>query len=446
MFNKQKANKLFRLIPLNPPQILVLSFLSFILIGGVLLHLPIAHKVPVSWIDAMFTATSATTVTGLTVVNIHSTYTIFGQVVMLILMQIGGLGLLLFAVLILIMLGRKIGLKERIVVREQLQTPLGGIIRLIKRIALFVFIIEGSGILLLASYWVPQMGWAKGIYYSIFHIIAAFNNAGFALWPDNLSRFVGDPVVNLIITAMIIAGGLGFTVLSDLWFHRSWGKFSLHSKMMLAGTLAINVIAILIIFMLEHNNPATLGSLSLSDQWWAAYFQAITSRTAGFMTVPIGQLHESTQLFMMMLMFIGAGSVSAGGGIKLTTFLIIILAVITFLRRKKEPSIFKKRIKQETIHRALAVTITSLTFIFLAVFLLTMTQDIPLKNLLFETISAFGTVGLSTGITAQLTTIGKLIIMCVMFLGLVGPLSIVLSISEGQQEKIRYPSEDVLTG
>lgn len=228
---------------------------------------------------------------------------------------------------------------------------------------------------------------------------------------------------------------------------KSFHSLTLHSKIMIVGTVSINVIAILVIFLLEHNNPGTLGSLTASEKWRAAYFQAITTRTAGFMTISISDLHQSTQLFMMMLMFIGAGSISAGGGIKLTTFIIILFAIGTFVRHnKKSPNIFRRKIDVTDIFRALAVVITSLLAIFIAVFTLTIIESIPFLPLLFEVVSAFGTIGLSTGITGDLSTIGKLIIMFVMYLGLVGPLTLALSLTDYEKEKIRYPSEDVFTG
>lgn len=427
---------------------LVSGFLVLILVGGLLLKLPISTKVPVSWIDAYFTAVSAATVTGLWVVDTASTYTLFGQIVILFLIQVGGLGIMTLAILIFVIIGKRIGLKERILIQEQFQTPLGGIIRLAKRVFLFVLVIELLGTFLLAVRWVPQMGFSKGVYYSLFHIIAAFNNAGFSLWEDSLIRFVGDPVVNLVITLMIMIGGIGFTVLNDLWTKKTFHSLMLHTKLMLIGTVIINVVAVLVIYLLEYDNPKTFGKLTQPEQWWAAYFQAITARTAGFNTVPIGSLDESTLLFLMLLMFIGAGSISTAGGIKLTTFIILLFAVITFLRRNKEEAVlFERTIHPIVVYRALAVFFTSSLFVFLAVFLLTLTEpQIPLIRLAFEAVSAFGTVGLSTGITGSLSVIGKLIIMAMMFLGLVGPLTILLSIARPSRAKIRYPSENVFTG
>ncbi|ASK61206.1 Ktr system potassium transporter B [Virgibacillus phasianinus] len=432
---------------LSPSQVLGLGFLILIAVGGLLLKLPFATKMPISWIDAFFTSASATTVTGLWVVDTHTAYTLFGQIVILVLIHIGGLGFMTFAIMLIIFFGRRIGLRQRLIIQEQLQTPIGGIIKLVKRVVFFALIIEAVGVILLSYRWVPEMGFWKGIYYSIFHVVAAFNNAGFALWPDSLSGYVGDPVVNIVITLMIMTGGIGFTVLHDIWYSKNFRSLSLHSKIMIVGTIIINVVSILVIFIIEFDNPNTLGSLSFTDKWWAAYFQGISPRTAGFNTIPIGELEEQTNVWMMLIMFIGAGSVSTGGGIKLTTFIVILLAVGSFLKQKNQnPKAFGRRIDIKIVYRALAIVVTSLAFIFIAVFILLITEDIEFLPLFFEVVSAFGTVGLSMGITAKLSVIGKLVIMFMMYLGLVGPLTIMLSVSQAEKEKIRYPAENVFTG
>lgn len=434
-------------IRLNPSQLLLLVFLFFIILGTILLKLPFATTESVSWTDALFTATSAMTVTGLAVVDTGTAYTLFGQLVILMLIQVGGLGIMSFAVLIFIMLGKKIGFKERLLIQQALnQTSLGGVIKLVKNLFIYSLTIELVAMLLLAIRWVPEYGWGKGMYYSFFHSISAFNNAGFSIWSDSLMGYVGDPLVNLVISFLFILGGIGFTVLVDMWKKRSFKKLSLHSKLMIVGTLALNVFATIIVFSMEYNNPATLGPLSLGEKFWGAYFQAVTPRTAGFNSLDIGSLHEATITLMLLLMFVGAGSASTGGGIKLTTFLVIVLSVVTFLKGKNQITIGRRAIKDEIIFRSLAISAISVLFIFLAVLLLNITEPIPFLELLFEVISAFGTVGLSMGITADLSTIGKIIIVFIMFLGKLGPLTFAFSLAKQEQEKIRYPSEDVLTG
>lgn len=406
--------------------------------------MPAATPKPIGWIDTLFTSTSAMTVTGLAVVDTGTDYTMFGQLMILVLIQLGGLGIMSFAVLIFIMLGKKIGLKERLLIQQSLnQTSLGGIIKLIKSLFIYSFAIE---MLILAVKWVPEYGFARGFYYSLFHAVSAFNNAGFSIWPDSLMRYEGDPLVNLVISFLFIIGGIGFTVLSDLWHKRSFKKLSLHSKLMIYGTFIINLAAMIFIFLLEYQNQKTLGMLPLTEKLWGAYFQAVTPRTAGFNTTDIGSLRESTTTLLLLLMFVGAGSASTGGGIKLTTFLVILLSVITFLKGKKHISIAKKTLKDQLIIRSLAISTISMLLILTAVFFLNMTEPKPFLAILFEVVSAFGTVGLSMGITADLSPTGKILIIFIMFLGKLGPLTLAFSLARPEQENIRYSSEDILTG
>ncbi|MGE7603563.1 TrkH family potassium uptake protein [Peribacillus sp. NPDC097675] len=432
----------------NPSQLLVLVFLFFIILGTILLKLPFSTTTFVSWTDALFTSTSAMTVTGLAVVDTGTAYTTFGQLVILMLIQVGGLGIMSFAVLIFMVLGKKIGFKGRLIIQQALnQTALGGVIKLVKNLFLYSFTIEIIAMLILAIRWVPEYGWGKGMYYSFFHSISAFNNAGFSIWSDNLMGYVGDPIVNLAISFLFILGGIGFTVLYDIWDKRSFKKLSLHSKLMLVGTFVLNVLAMLVVFSMEYHNPNTFGTMSsLGDKLWASYFQAVTTRTAGFNTLDIGNLHEATITFMLLLMFVGAGSASTGGGIKLTTFLVIILSVLTFLSDKRQITIGNRAIKETVIVRSLAITTISILFIFLSTFILNITEPEPFLKILFEVISAFGTVGLSMGITADLSDLGKIIIVFIMFLGKLGPLTLAFSLAKPNQEIIRYPSEDILTG
>ncbi|MGS2778290.1 TrkH family potassium uptake protein [Robertmurraya sp. GLU-23] len=436
-----------KFINVNPSQLLVLVFAISILLGTILLKLPFATTTTVSWLDALFTATSAMTVTGLVVVDTETAYTLFGEIVIASLIQLGGLGIMSFAVLIYLVLGRKIGFKERVLVQQALnQTSLGGVVQLVRNLFIFSLGIELIAMILLSLRWVPEMGFAKGIYYSFFHSISAFNNAGFALWSDGLSRYVGDPVVNIVITLLFIIGGIGFTVLADLKNKRTFQKLSLHSKIMIIGTFVINLLAMFFIFFLEYGNPNSLGSLSVVEKWWASYFQAVTPRTAGFNTLDIGSLTDPTIHLMILLMFVGAGSASTGGGIKLTTFLIIVLTVVTYLKGKKEIVVARRSISDTIIFRSLAITMIALTLVFLAVFVLTITEDSTFLPILFEVVSAFGTVGLSMGITASLSIIGKIVIIIVMFTGKLGPLTLAFSLARQEKSKIRYPQEDVLTG
>ncbi|MDQ7725154.1 Ktr system potassium transporter B [Bacillus halotolerans] len=431
----------------SPPQVLAIGFFLTIIMGSLLLKLPISAAKPLSWIDALFTAASATTVTGLAVVDTGTEFTVFGQTVIMGLIQVGGLGFMTFAVLIVMILGKKIGLKERMLVREALNQPtIGGVIGLVKVLFLFSISIELIAALILSIRLVPQYGWASGLFASVFHAISAFNNAGFSLWPDNLMSYVGDPAVNLVITFLFITGGIGFTVLFDILKNRRFKAFSLHTKLMLAGTFILNIAATLIIFILEYSNPGTLGSLHFPDKLWASYFQAVTPRTAGFNSVDFGSMREGTIVFVLLLMFIGAGSASTASGIKLTTFIVILMSVIAYLKGHKETVIFRRTIKYPIIIKALAVSVISLFIVFIGIFALTITEQAPFIQVVFETFSAFGTVGLTMGLTPELTTAGKCIIIAIMFIGRIGPLTFVFSFAKTEKSNIRYPDGEVFTG
>lgn len=368
---------LMKHIKLNPSQLLALTFFLFIMLGTMLLKLPFATTDSIRWIDALFTATSAMTVTGLAVVDTGTAFTIFGHLVIVMLIQVGGLGIMSFAILTFIMLGKKIGVKERLLIQQAFNHhSLGGVIQLVKNVFIYSFTIEMIAMLILAIRWVPEYGLGRGMYDSFFHSISAFNNAGFSIYADNLVGYVGDPLVNLIVTSLFIIGGIGFTVLSDILHQRNFKKLSLHSKLMIGGTFALNLVAMLIIFSLEFHNPDTLGALSsLGDKLWASYFQAVTPRTAGFNTLDIGSLQNGTIVFMLLLMFVGAGSASTGGGIKLTTFLVICLTVLSFLKEDKQLTIGHRTIKDRTIFKSLSILVISIMFIFLAVFILSITSS-----------------------------------------------------------------------
>lgn len=437
-----------RKVDISPYQLLILVFSCFITLGTILLKLPFATTEPISWLDALFTATSASTVTGLGVVDTEKTFTLFGELVITFLIQFGGLGIMSFAILVFIMLGKKIGFKERILVQQALnQNSIGGVIKLVKNLFIISFLVELIAMIFLSIRWVPEYGFWKGIYLSFFHAISAYNNAGFALWSDSLMGYVGDPLVNIVISLLFIIGGIGFTVLADIWQKKSYKKLSLHSKIMIVGTLVLNFIAMFFIFTLEYNNPHTLGGLhSLSDKLWASYFQATSPRTAGFNSLDISQLDHSTIFLMLILMFVGAGSGSTGGGIKLTTFMVIILGVISFLKGRREIVISNRSISENFIFRSLAISTIALIFISIALFILSITEKEDFIKILFEVISAFGTVGLSMGITASLSVIGKLMIIFIMFLGKIGPLTLALSLAKPVVPRIKYPNEDILTG
>jgi trk system potassium uptake protein TrkH len=446
-FRNKMAQLDIRPFTFNPPLLLVLIFFTFVVIGGCLLKLPMATVHSISWIDAFFISTSAATVTGLAPIDPGTSFTVFGETVIMLLIQVGGLGVMSFAVFFVILLGRKISIRQRQLMQEALNQPsFGGVIRLVIWLLVFSVTIECVAALLLSIRMVPEFGWGKGLFYSIFHAVSAFNNAGFALFSDNLIRYVGDPVINLTISGLIITGGLGFTVLAELLSERKFRKMSLHSRMMIIGTIALNVIAITGILLLEWHNAQTLGKLPLGEKLWAGYFQGITPRTAGFNTIDYSGMTTPGILLTIFLMFVGAGSTSTGGGIKLTTFIVLLAEIFSFLKRKPEVEIGKRTIGRHIVARALTIVLISLILVFVSVFILSITEQTSLERILFEVVSAFGTVGLSMGLTSHLTVYGKLVIVFVMFFGKIGPLTMAFSFSKRTKAKIRYPDEDIFTG
>ncbi|MCD5322139.1 MULTISPECIES: TrkH family potassium uptake protein [Pontibacillus] len=431
----------------NPPQILISTFLALILVGTFILLLPISTTEGISFVDALFTSTSAMTVTGLVVVDTGTAFTTFGEIVIMALIQLGGLGIMTFAVFIYLALGRKIGIRERLLIKQALnQNTLGGVIALAKRLLIFSLVVEAMAVVFLTLEWGADLGWGRALYASVFHAISAFNNAGFSIWSDSLSGYVGDPVVNLVITILFIIGGIGFTVVFDMWKSKDFSQLSLHSKLMILGTIGINVISFFMIFVLEYNNPNTLASMSTPDQIQASYFQAVTPRTAGFNTLDIGSMEHASLFYMIILMFIGGGSASTAGGIKLTTALLIVLATFTFYKQREEVVTFKRSLPYPLILRALSLAMGSVVVVLVAIFILNLTEDAPFLDIVFEGVSAFGTVGLSMGLTGSLTTIGKVTIILTMLIGKLGPLTFAFAFARHRTDRVKYPKEDVLTG
>ncbi len=435
------------ILRLPPPAILIVIYASLIVVGTVLLKLPLASNATTSWMTAMFTAASAVTVTGLVLVDTGSHFTVFGQFVIVSLIQLGGLGLMTFAAFVLRVLGMRIPLRQRLVLSEDLNhTDLGGLLDLVSLILRVVIAFEVAGAVLLAFTFVPQLGWTEGVWNSIFHSISAFNNAGFALYPDSLSRWVADPIVNLTIPTLFIVGGLGYAVLSDLWETRNWSGLSLHSKLMLAGTAGLILFSVVVVALLEWRNPTTLGGMAIDAKLWGAWFQGVTTRTAGFNTIDIAGLHDSTSLMMIALMIIGGGSTSTAGGIKVTTFIVLCLATVAFLKRRETVVVFGRSLGMEEVLKALALSMLSVAVLAVALFALSISSDIVFLDLLFEVASALGTVGLSRGATGQIDTFGQFVLIAVMFIGRVGPLSLGFFLGVRAVARIRYPSSRIYLG
>jgi trk system potassium uptake protein TrkH len=437
-----------QVLKLTPPQALILSFIGLSLVGALLLKLPVASNVPTGWMQALFTAVSASTITGLTVVDVGTHYTLFGQWVLLGLIQLGGIGLLTFGVLIIHLASGRLTLRNRAAMQDSFnQSGRLDMQRLLRVLFLFIVVTELLGTLLLAVQWIPQMGWSRGLFHSFFHAVSAFNNAGFGLESHSLAAYVGNPLINLIISGLFISGGLGFAVIADLRLRKRFHNMALQTKLMLVGTLVINLVAMLVLFTLEYGNPDTLGGLhGLGTKLWASWFQAVAPRSGGFTTMDTAQLMPATAFFVMILMFIGAGSGSTGGGIKLTTFIVLLVSTRAFLRQQHRPVLFGRSIDASLTLRALAVTMIAVLCVITGTFLLMLTEDAGFLDLAFEVVSAASTTGLSRGVTPNLSTAGQCIVMTLMLIGRVGPLTLAFTLANSRGAEIEYPAGRVNIG
>ncbi|GAJ39875.1 TrkH family potassium uptake protein [Saccharococcus caldoxylosilyticus] len=438
---------------LDPPKVLVTGFAVIIFIGAMLLMLPVATNdgKGLSFLDALFTATSATCVTGLVVVDTGTTFTLFGQLVILALIQVGGLGFMTFATMFAFLLGKRISLQERLLLREAMNNlTLEGIVRLVKRVLIFTVIIEGIGGLVLAIRFAFDMPPLKAFYFGMFHAISNFNNAGFDLMGDfrSLTGYVEDPVVTLVVCALIILGGIGFIVINEVYEYRQTHRFSLHTKVVAVTSGLLLAFGTLLIFLFELHNPKTLGPLSPLGKFLASFYQAVTPRTAGSNTLNIPDLTQPTLFLIIFLMFVGASPGSTGGGIKTTTFATLLGAVWSQIRGKEDVVFFKKRIMYDTIYKSLTVTISGLFIVMFVTMLLTITEKgKDFLMILFEATSAFGTVGLSMGLTPELSPFGKVLIIFTMFAGRVGPLTIAYAVTlHRKPDPFRYPKGKIMIG
>ncbi len=434
---------------LSPAQILSAGYLIVILLGTIFLMFPFAtvDGQGLNIIDALFTATSATCVTGLIVVTTGTAFTMFGQIVIMILIQIGGLGIMTMSITFALIIGRKITLRQRLIIQEDLnQNGISGLLRLIQYILAVTFTIEGVGALILFIRLVKDYSIGKAIFYAIFHSVSAFNNAGFDLFGNSLEGYVGDPVINLTVIMLIIIGGLGFAVLAEFFNKRK--LTSLHAKMVISTTVILLLVGWIAFLGLEYTNPETLAHLNFGEKLLGSLFLSVTPRTAGFNTVPTGALRESSLFLVMILMFIGASPGSTGGGIKTTTVGALISALWATVKGKADVEIFGRRLDDTIIYKAFTILILSLILVLFVTLILSITENIPLVNILFETISAFGTVGLSTGYTSALSQIGRILITITMFVGRVGPLTLAVAMSERNKKKamFHYPKEKIMVG
>ncbi|MFM9281744.1 TrkH family potassium uptake protein [Paenibacillus jiagnxiensis] len=434
----------------SPPLILVAGLLAIITVGTLLLMLPAASHGGHSlhWIDALFTATSAACVTGLVAVDVNTTFTVFGETVIMILMQLGGLGFMTMATLFALVLGRKLSLKDRLLLKEAINADsMEGIVRIIRKVMIFSFTIEGIATVILALRWMADMPVGQAFYYGLFHAVSLFNNGGFDLFGNSFVQYRGDWLFNLVASVLVISGGLGFIVLSELFDFRRTRKLSLHSKLVLSVSGGLIVIGAVVIFVFEFTNMRTLGPLNLGEKLYASIFQSVSTRSSGTSTVDITGLRQATQFFMMLLMFIGASPGSTGGGIKTTTFIIMMGAIIAMVRGRNDIVFFKYRVPKVMLMKALTIIIISLLIFMLVVMLLLTTEDAQFLPLAFEASSAIGTVGLSVGVTPQLTDIGKLIICATMFIGRIGPLTIAYALRPKSDKQLyRHPEGHIIIG
>lgn len=440
----------------SPAQFLAFSIAALIAIGTALLRLPAAAAgEPLSLVDALFTSTSAVCVTGLIVVDTPGDLSVFGQIVVLLLIQIGGLGYMAITTVVAVALGRTLTVHERLTLQEALNVQtMEGLIRFVVSVFKLTVIFELIGAAVLAARWMADMGVGRALYYGVFHSVSAFNNAGFALFSDSLVGYRGDWLVNLTVIGLLISGGVGFVVLTELGAWRRTRRLSVHTKLVLTMTGLLIAAAVAAILVLEWRNPRTLGALDPDEAVLSAVFQAITPRTAGFNTLDIGSMTPASQFVLMILMFIGAAPGGTGGGVKVTTFAITVAALWATVRGMEEPAIFRRRLAPSLVARAFFISLIAFLALNVVAGLLLMTEDRELLPTLFEATSAFGTVGLSVGeggapvsLAGHFSDTGKLLIVAMIFMGRVGPLTLAVAIARrGTPPRLRYPEGKVLVG
>lgn len=437
----------------NPAQLVLLAFVLLILIGTALLRLPISVDGGVDhpgFRHSLFWATSAATVTGLGTVDV-STFSLFGELVLLALVQLGGFGIMTIGSVLAIVSTRRLGLRQRMLAQAEIgAVDIGELRSLITSIAKITIAVEAATAMILFVHLatVDGIGTGRAAYSGIFHGITAFNNAGISLYSDNLAQFVHDPLVTLPVTAAIIIGGLGFPVLVELRRRgRQPRRWSLHARITLLATATLLVFGPLVVLVVEWTNPATLGPMGVVDKLQAAWFQGVTPRTAGFNTIDIGAQREPTLNIMTGLMFIGAGPASTSGGIKVTTFAVILFAMWAEVRGDREVTAFHRRLPGQVVRQTMTVTALAVATVFGTAVALTAISRFPLTATLFEAASAFGTVGLSTGITNSLPAAGQYLLVLVMLAGRVGPITFVVALALRQRSRAyRYPEERPIIG
>ena len=440
---------------LTTTQIIMLSFLAVIFLGSLLLSLPIssADGEAVPYLDALFTATTATCVTGLVTLSTAATWSIFGQAVILVLIQVGGLGVVTIMSALMILLQKRMGIGDRLLIQDAFNlNSLSGIVRFVKRVILGTALVEGIGALLYMTVFVPEFG-LRGIWIAVFTSISAFCNAGMDIIADNsLSSYATNPIINLVTCALIVLGGIGYIVWWDVMGLRKGAagrrRLSLHSKIAISTTLLLIFGGGLLILLFEYHNPRTIAELSLFDKLQVSLFQSVTTRTAGFATVPQQDLTNASSLLCLLLMFIGGSPVGTAGGIKTVTIAVLFASALSAVRNRQEVTLFQRNISKQAVSKAVAVTTMSFVILFTSTLLLSAVSPGEPLDILFETVSATATVGLSRDLTPDLNAYGKVIIIGTMYLGRVGPISLALALNSGkkQQNIIKNPTEEISVG
>ena len=458
--------KFLRTVKLQPAQIIILGFLALILLGSILLSLPIATRTgqPIGYLDALFTSTSAVCVTGLVVADTGSAFSLFGQIVIILLIQAGALGVMTVMSFAFLLVRKRFGLSDRMVIKESFnEFDLSGLVKVILKVIKVTFIAELLGAALLAIRFIPLFGADKGIFFSLFHAVSSFCNAGFDLFGSvsapyaSLAMFSGDPLVILTIALLIITGGLGFVVITHILSPeriRSRQGISRYTRLVLAATAVLIIVGIVSVYLFEQNNPKTIGNMSFGEKILNSFFQSVTPRTAGYATVNQGALLPATKFIVIILMFIGASPAGTGGGIKTTTFAIVLMFLASSIRNKRDVTTNDRRIATDTVRRALTITLMALLLAAAASLALMGIEGqrgglFTSENIVFEVVSAFGTVGLTAGITPLLSAASQLILIFVMFLGRVGLITFVVALSLRSRKddaNIRYPEERFMVG
>lgn len=438
---------------------IALGFLAVILAGALLLMMPFS-TIDGTWSDpitALFTSTSAVCVTGLSVVDVGKYYSFWGQLCLVLLVQIGGLGYMTATTFLLLLLGRRFGLKDKIALQQSLdKSGLAGVVQLVQSILATTLLFELTGVFLLMTVFVPQYGFKQGVWSAIFHSVNSFNNAGFSIYSDNLIGYITSPMVNFTVSGLIIFGGIGYQVIMEmyLWLRDRFNKspictvFSLNFKVVTTTTAVLLILGTLAFLVLEYDNPDTFGSLNFPQKLMAAWFQSVTPRTAGFNTISIGQMTEASLFLTIALMFIGASPGSTGGGIKTTTFRILFCCTTAVLEGQEDVECYQRQIPPAMILKTISVVFGSMLVAFTSAILIELTNpQVEFIAALYEAVSAFATVGLSTGITPTLSAIGKLILIATMYIGRVGVLLLMsAAFGDPKPRSFKYAEESLLVG